>query len=29
MTSSNEEIIKIKVVDLDNLYNFYVYDFCI
>ena len=27
MTLSDEEMIKIKVVDLDKFYNFYVHDF--
>jgi hypothetical protein len=27
ITLSDEEIIKIKVVDLDEFYNFYVYNF--
>jgi predicted RNA-binding protein with RPS1 domain len=26
-TLSDEEMIKIKVIDLDEFYNFYVYDF--
>ena len=27
ITLSDEQMTKIKVVDLDNFYNFYVYDF--